>query len=72
ATFMNNGRTISVHKRDGQWWLGGSDCNLAAFGLDAPLADEERFRVQIEFLLSRTNAEQSGQREPPITRGLKS
>jgi hypothetical protein len=71
STFIKAGRTITIHNKDGQWWIDGHDCNLASFGLDAPLADEERFRIQLDFLLSRTDAEQSGEREPPIARVLK-
>ncbi len=70
--FGKGGRTITIEKRDGQWSVDGTTCNLAAFGLDAPLADEKRFRIQLDFLLSRTDAEQSGEREPPMTRVLKS
>ncbi len=66
AKFINNGQTITIHKRDGQWWIDRHDCNLATFGLDAPLADEERFRIQLDFLLSRFVAEQPHAPEPPI------
>ena len=72
ATFMKNGRTITIQKQDGQWWIDGCGCNLATFGLDVPEPDEERFRIQLDFVLSRTDAEQCGEPEPPIKRDLKS
>lgn len=56
ATFANDCRTITAHKQDGRWWIERRSCNLAAFGLDAPLADEERFLIQLDFLLSRNDS----------------
>jgi hypothetical protein len=64
ATFKNGGRMFTIQKQDAQWWIVGVDCNLAAFGLDSPLADEERFLIQLDFLLSRLDAEQTDEREP--------
>ena len=64
AMFMKGGRTFTIRKQDGQWSIDGIGCNLAAFGLDSPLADEERFRIQLDYLLSRIDAEQTDEREP--------
>jgi hypothetical protein len=64
ATFVNTGRTLTIQKQDGRWSIVGGARNLASFGLDSPLADEERFRIQLDFLLSRIDAEQSNPPEP--------
>jgi hypothetical protein len=72
ATFMNGGRTFTIQQQDGQWSIDGVDCNLAAFGLDSPLEDVERFRIQIDFLLSRMNAEPSDAPKSPVGREFES
>jgi hypothetical protein len=72
ATFANNFRTITIHNRESQWWIDGHGSNLAAYGLDVPLADEERFRIQLDFLLSRTDAEQSDPPKSPVGREFES
>ncbi len=72
ATFTNDGRTIKIRNRDGQWRIDGHGCNLAAYGLDVPLADEERFRIQLDFLLSRTDAEQRDPPKSPLGREFES
>ncbi|MBX3416868.1 MAG: hypothetical protein KF851_04630 [Pirellulaceae bacterium] len=72
ATFTNQCRTITIHNRDGQWRLDGHECNPAKFGLDAPLADENRFRIQLDYLLSRTEAEPIDPPKSPFGREFES
>ena len=56
AEFTNGRRSIAVQNNRGQWSIADSECNLAEFGLDSPLTNEIRFRVQLDYMLSRLDA----------------
>lgn len=53
ATFSNGENTITIQKHDRKWSLIENDPNLRTYGLDALIDDEERFRVQLDYYLSR-------------------
>jgi hypothetical protein len=51
ADFSNGVRSLSVKKQNRQWSV-LPDCNeLRRYGLDVPIDDEKRFRVQLDYYL---------------------
>jgi hypothetical protein len=52
AVFYNGTNTFVVEKRNRSWAITEGGLNLHRFGLDSPINDENRFRVQIDYLLS--------------------
>jgi len=51
ATFSDGANTITIQKRDRNWSLVEGGSELHRYGLDALIADEERFRVQLDSYL---------------------
>lgn len=51
ATFSDGAHVIAIQKKNGQWSLVEGGRDLHRFGLDAPIEDDQRFRVQLDFYL---------------------
>lgn len=56
ACFSTHQRIVKVRKEAGAWSISEWKGKLAAYGLDSPLLDEERFRIQLDYLLSEADA----------------
>ena len=56
ATFSNGRRTFSIWCADHKWTIVFDDLDLCTYGLESPL-EKERFRIQLDYLLSRLDAE---------------
>ena len=54
ATFSDDTSVIKIEKRDRKWLLVHDGFDLRPYGLDALFDDEERFRIQLDYYLSRT------------------
>jgi hypothetical protein len=65
AMFSNGTSTITVQKHNRRWSILPTGSNLRPFGLDAEFSDEERFRVQLDYYLSR--GVQSSESNPSST-----
>lgn len=52
ATFSGGANTITIKKHDRRWSLVAEDSNLASYGLDALIDDEELFRNRLDCYLS--------------------
>jgi hypothetical protein len=53
ATFSNGKLEVRIQKRDRQWSILGMGPELRRYGLDMTTDDEERFRIQLVYYLSR-------------------
>ena len=56
AAFSNGPNSLVLEKRNRLWAISEGGRDLHRFGLDTPIGDEERFRVQIDYLLSPAGA----------------
>ena len=60
ATFTDGNTTVTVQKHDRRWSISSTSDDLRLFGLDCPLTDEKRFRVQFDYYLSRKRCRTKG------------
>ena len=54
GVFVNGSNSILIRNQNGLWTLDAGDIDLRPFGLDAPIADEGRFLIQLDFFLSKS------------------
>jgi hypothetical protein len=53
ATFSDGETTLTIIKRDRLWAILPNGDDFRPFGLNDPIRDEDRFRVQLDYYLSR-------------------
>ncbi len=53
ATFSDDTSVLKIEKRDCKWRLVHDGSDLRSYGLDTLIDEEERFRIQLNYYLSR-------------------